>query len=345
MKLFNSIFVLILLSGVLSTNVQTEQLDQLRNDVNFLLWNRHRNNYLYKDAIIHQDIYAALSRGIIEKVGTPAGWNDNYPVWNKRNILNIGVGVQGNGQGLKINVPEGFDVLWVRVLNDRWTTFRITGDTQSGQDQGEPEKYACGHRNLNEYSPDGAAPDSFHTVHMWCQMPVRFNAMNGTMLYSGINSDSWISGIAFGKNLWGHVRNSAVAYHWQLNGGDALRWHTHNWNNDQLASLDAGAFRTMRVPVVPNGKDKMLYFVEHNNNWIGVMHGEVWVGENKVGRFRTTYQNAFATHYNSKQYCRYIAVLVRKEIIDANAKFLDLRVDMSMSDHHIHIREAGTHDA
>jgi hypothetical protein len=31
------------------------------------------------------------------------------------------------------------------------------------------------------------------------------------MLYSV--DDGWISGIAFSKNLWGHAKNSAIAYY------------------------------------------------------------------------------------------------------------------------------------
>jgi hypothetical protein len=29
------------------------------------------------------------------------------------------------------------------------------------------------------------------------------------------------------------------------------------------------------VPVVPNGKNKILYIIEHNNNWEGTMHKDV----------------------------------------------------------------------
>jgi hypothetical protein len=32
--------------------------------------------------------------------------------------------------------------------------------------------------------------------------------------------DCWISGLGFGKNIWSHAYNNAIAYHWGINGGD-----------------------------------------------------------------------------------------------------------------------------
>ena len=31
------------------------------------------------------------------------------------------------------------------------------------------------------------------------------------------------------------------------------------------------------VSVVPSGKDKLFYIVEHNNNWVGSMHKSIKV--------------------------------------------------------------------
>ena len=38
-------------------------------------------------------------------------------------------------------------------------------------------------------------------------------------LSSYIDSDSWITGIAFGKNIWNHASNSAYNYYRAFNGG------------------------------------------------------------------------------------------------------------------------------
>jgi hypothetical protein len=320
---------------------QESRTKKLESGLNFLLYNNERNNHMYKEAIVHQDIFDAFHRGIVEKHGNPGGWHETHPIWHKRHILRFGHQRVSSRAGLQVNVPEGgYDVLWVRVLNDRWFNMRVR--SLDDQDHSQVEKYACGHRSLNEYSPDGGAPDSMWNIHMWCQVPLR--RPGAYLLQSEIHSDSWISGIAFGRNLWGHARNSAVAYHWAINGGTNLKWHTHDWNRDQLASIELGAIRTLMVPVVPNGRDKLVYLVEHNNNWTGTMHGSVWIGSQKVDRFRTTWNNAFATHYNSKFYDRYMATVVPAHLIEQDAKFLELRIDMTMSNHHIHIREAGTHD-
>jgi hypothetical protein len=290
--------------------------------------------------IIHQDIFDAYHRGIVEKLGNPRLWHETHPLWHKRHILRFGNGRVSGRAGLRVDVPQGYDTLWVRVLNDRWFHMRVRG--VEDHEHSAVEKYTAGHRCLNEFSPDGAAPDSYHRLHMWVNVPLRYPGKYDLM--SEIHSDSWISGIAFTTNPWNMARNSAVGYHWGVNGGTKLRWHTHNWNNDNLASLDAGAVRTLMVPVIYSGRDKLVYMVEHNNNWIGTMHADVRVGGEMIERFRTTYNNAFATHYNSKFYDRYIAARIPAHLIQPGQKFVELRVNMAMSDHHIHIREAGTHD-
>jgi hypothetical protein len=48
-------------------------------------------------------------------------------------------------------------------------------------------------------------------------MPLRKSG--GYIVHSDKYSDDWISGIAFSKNIWNHAKNSAVAYHWAINGG------------------------------------------------------------------------------------------------------------------------------
>jgi hypothetical protein len=49
-------------------------------------------HYMYKDAIIHQEVFEALNQLIIQKIGNPGGWDESsYKVnpWNQRKILKI----------------------------------------------------------------------------------------------------------------------------------------------------------------------------------------------------------------------------------------------------------------
>ena len=181
-----------------------------------------------------------------------------------------------------------------------------------------------------------------HRVHMWCQISTRRAGKLG--IYSEKNSDSWISGVGFSKNLWNHTRNSAVAYHWAINGGTASGWSSENWNSDQLAFLTAGQVLELRVPVIPSDQDKLVYIVEHNSAWLGTMHAGVWVNGVPIERFRTTYDNPFSRHYNSKFYDKYIAARIPANLIKSEDTFITLRVDMTFSDNHLHFREIGTHD-
>ena len=120
------------------------------------------------------------------------------------------------------------------------------------------------------------------------------------MLYSVSDTGAWLSGIAFGKTLWNHVKNSAKAYVLALNGGTNLEWDSV-YKNDQLAKIPAGKVSELKVPVVPSGKDKIVYLTEYNADWFGTMHGSLTIKGRNVERFRTGYvNNPFATHINSK---------------------------------------------
>jgi len=55
-------------------------------------------------------------------------------------------------------VPEGYDVLWVRILNDKIASFRISPADPAGADPDDlNEVYVGGKRNSTEIAPDGGA--------------------------------------------------------------------------------------------------------------------------------------------------------------------------------------------
>ncbi len=298
------------------------------------------HNFMYLSAKVYQNIKYAFMRGIISKEGSPRGWYTRLPVWNKRQMIRFGLGRNSYG-GLKVNVPLGHDVLWLRIPNERW--FNVKVEAEEDKSNEDVEHYASGFRNLNEISPDGSVPDSYWNVHKWVPIPLRFQGK--ITLLCANRGDCFISGIAFGKNLHGHAMNSAIAYHWGINGGSAIPGGSANWNNDQLSQIPAGRTSVLKVPVFANGYDKLLYIVEHNSNWVGTMYTKITVNGRKVGRLRTSYQNAFSTHFNSKFYHRYIATFIPHDIIDPHQKFLHVVVQMRYQNRPIYFREIGTHDA
>jgi len=304
---------------------------------------------MYHDAMIFQDVFNAMDSNIIRKIGNPAGWDSTSYAqnpWNGKRILRIGGGVNTNGNGVIVSIPQGYDVLWIQILKDRWTTFRAlpynTNAVANFQDW--TEIYAGGFRNLNEIAPDGGATDSFWNVHKWMPIPIRQGAQQ-YHLYTDQNSDGWISGIAYGKNIWNHAQQSAIAFQWKLNPqtGD-IGWNSQNWNNDQLGQWNLGQAPEVSVPVVPSGKDKLIYIILHNDNWVGTMHGNVFINGVQIDRFRTSYSNPFATHFNSKLYDRYMATRIPASMIQSTDKFVRLKIDMTNTNNHLYFREMGTHD-
>ncbi len=110
---------------------------------------------------------------MINKLGNPAGWDDqsfrNRP-HESRKILNIGTAVQDNGNGILVKIPQGYNVLWLRVINERENVYRVA---HVNYQEEQIEKYACFGRGLNEISPDGTTSDSYDYLHKWCPIPLR----------------------------------------------------------------------------------------------------------------------------------------------------------------------------
>ena len=314
-----------------------DEFDQMKNSI-------ENKNHLYREAIIYDNIISAYEGGIISKSGNPIGWDDlshRKNPWNSKLMLKIGSNSQQNEAGIKVTIPDNYDVLWIRVHNDAhiWNIFRVI--YADGNKEILP-KYAAGQRGLNEISPDGGSSDTYGYFHMWVPIPV---IRSGTIvIHSDYPHSHWISGIAFGKNLWGHAKNSGVAYHWAINGGSKINFEFENWNNDILVNIPHGVISELIVPVVSNGKDKLLYLVEHNNNWNGLMHTAVSVNGVSIERFRTSYSNPFAVHYNSKSFDRYAAAKIPKDLIKNGDSVVSVKIDMTFQNQDIYIREMGTHD-
>ena len=75
-------------------------------------------------------------------------------------MLCIGIGFDGIRQnGLLINPPIGYNVLWVRIPSDKYESFRLSQYNTTGTDYYDlNEIYSGGLRFLNNISPDGGGP-------------------------------------------------------------------------------------------------------------------------------------------------------------------------------------------
>ena len=302
-----------------------------------------KDNMYDGNATIYQNLYTAMSNNVIKQSGNASSWDStsySSAKWNGQLAINIGDNNQ-YPNGLTVNVPNGMTLLWVRIFNDRWACMALYNS--SGTNLGV---YASGFRNLNNTDPNGCATDANWGLHKWIPIPI---PTVGTYVLVGVNingnqGDNWISGIAFSTNPWNHAMNSAVAYHWGLNGGSSNFWNNQNWNNDQLAQINTGVTTTFYVPVVPSGNDKLVYIVEYNDNWVGTQHTSVTANGTAIERLKTTYMNPFATHHNSKAYMKYIAARIPSSLIKPTDTFVVIAVSMANNDNIIYFREIGTHD-
>jgi hypothetical protein len=320
----------------------------------FVATNPMTNRMYPNDALIYQDIFAARDAGAIKKFGNPVyddtTWTRSNP-WNLRPIIKFGAnGNTADGNGALVTVPAGYNTAWVRVLGERWNTIQAVFQDGAKENLG---RWVGGFRSLNNFAPDGATADGAWVgrdhkdfpgvmAHEW--LPIAAGRSGQLLLTAKdqTNAEFWISGLAFSRNPWSHAAQSAVAYYWASNGGTAVGWNSECWQHDVLAMINAGTKPIMKVPVLPSGRDKLLYIIEHNNNWVGAMHEGITVNGMAIERFTTTYDNPFARHWNSKCYERYLAARIPKELIQN--RYLDVQIDLSLQPNNLNFREMGTHD-
>jgi hypothetical protein len=299
------------------------------------------------DPVVYQDIFEAKEKGAIAKLGNPVYDDTTHSkkLWNDRRIIKYGGNNEKDGNGAKVIIPEGYNTVWVRVLGDRWTVIHAYFLDGRKEDLG---LWPGGWRSANSYCPDGSLSDGCMIAHQWLPIPAGRAGEVALIAKPHTGGDFWLSGLAFSRNPWAHAVQSAIGYHWALNGGNGTiydqKHNWHNWKGDSLSKINPRTNLELKVPVVPSGRDKLLYLVEHNNDWNGCMHTGITVNGQKIERFMATYDNPFARHWNSKFYERYIAARIPAGLIPANARWLSVRIDMSKQDQGIHFREIGTHD-
>ncbi len=318
------------------------------------------NDRMYpSDALIYQEIFAARDSGAIRLVGNAPYDDHTYAggsLWARRHIIKFGSGNDPDGSGALVTIPAGYTTVWVRVLGDRWNVIKAKYADGAAEDVGT---FIGGLRSLNSYCPDGSTADGCWigddawgnkgvgvVAHQWVPIPAGRPGQLVLTSKPSTSHDFWISGLAFSRNPWGHATQHALGYPWAVNGGvaNAVAWDNANWNRDVLSKILPQTKPLLKVPVVPTGRDKLLYAVDHNDNWACSLHVGITVNGEAIERFVTTYDNPFARHWNSKFYERYLAARIPARLTQG-LRFLDVQIDMMMQDNsNFYFREMGTHD-
>ena len=151
---------------------------------------------------------------------------------------------------------------------------------------------------------------------------------------------------------WGGAKGSEPG---QLNSPAGIAFdsadniYVADWYNHRIQKFSRGG-PVLQVPVIPNGRDKLLYLVNapqlkdetaYDN---GLQLTGIRVNGQPVERFLATYDNPFARYWNSRPGCNYNAALVPAEMIPSGARFLSVEIDLSKQADDIKFREVGTHD-
>ena len=260
---------------------------------------------------------------------------------------------------VRVPTNKNYNTVWLRVTNDRWNVFGVRSDKL---DAAKYNVFTAGNRNLINMAPDGGLPDGTQWRHKW--VPIRLDEYIFTsatdsykeyQIFGGnkiaanqVVGDTWISGIAFSTNPWNHNSVSALGIHWKVNGGDALNWHTHDWNRDNLAFFPANTSKNFYLPAITqiNGLDKLIYFIGHNDNWQNGIIKSIKINGIEIERIRTTYDNPFARHFNSAMYSNYLAARIPANVFYGalSSGKIKVTVDTTDSDTSFYFREIGIHD-
>ena len=308
-----------------------------------------QNMYLPNQCIIYDNLTEVKGTVFNPSLGSTFS---SIAKWNGKDIYMI----NGCGNYCAFNTeitapPSGsanydFTVLWVRVLSDRNNSFVVSTPKMT-------IKFASGGRILNNISPNGAVGDAMWNVFEWVPVPILLDSTRIIKLAQyNCDSGSWISGLAFSTNPWNHKRISALELYWNVNQGInqiiapvGAVWGG-GWNNDEYIQVPAGQTVRFVIPIVVSGRTKMFYMVMNNDVWSEAIQNVSIVsasgGSLTPITMMTTFENPFATHFNSKPFQRYFGGIIDKTLIDASG-FITMSIT-APSATVINFREMGTHD-
>ena len=193
--------------------------------------------------LIYEDIFVALDRGVIAKLGNPRledDWNVRHTAakpYRGRPLLQLGSSNDSDGNGAVVTVPEGYNTLWLRVHGGGGSAglkaYFLDG-------AGEALGHWSGAQRPYQVCPDGSLPDNAGAKegydHQWLAIPV---GRSGKVALISQQSDGyvWYSGVAFSRNPWAHAAQSARGYALGFNGSRGVTWHSAQSFGDQAGSI------------------------------------------------------------------------------------------------------------
>lgn len=311
-----------------------------------------------------------------------------------------------NSVGFKITIPKNLpftcQVIWIQVplYNTglgKNRSFRATYTDINDIDPNLDVVYST-HKSgyTNYYMPDGSDYNSINSFNyyeytQWVPIPINYSQMDASgSLYlrrnrtevrdSTINSLFMISGIAFTTNPWNCCKIPAFCIHYNLNQNPnyddnniSNQSTTYNYDNvTDYVTIDSTLFYT-KIPIINNGKDKLLYLNIVNYETVNINLASVYVCNTdpnlsnlllknsifeqtnnyttlvnnnlvqKLNNFATSYDNPFARFFNSHKNNRYIATIIPSNMITNNFIFVVLQSQITTGSS-LSIREIGTHD-
>jgi len=333
------------------------------NDFMMFISKLSKNNYMYSSDPQNYIIFNNLPNSLapsqnqltssqpFAKYGNPYGFDStkysNGNLFYGSTLLILGVNGTIN-DGLVIKVPKNNTVLWVRILNDRNSILQLY--SLNNDNNNNYGVFASGYRNVNNMAPDGSGNDMYTQYHVW--IPIRLTNSNINtdrkyVLYNpGTTSDGTISGIAFSTNPWNHASCCSYTNFLGSNGDDTLYDYTTVFNYDLSVGIGFGgkSITKLKVPVVYSGKDKLVYLIEGGAYTVTNAHTGLTVNNKQIERFKTTYDNPFSRHFNSKPFQRYVAAKIPASSISQGDLFITLAINMQNQNAEYFFREVGTHD-
>lgn len=291
--------------------------------------NKQYSNYMYSSEglIVYDDIFLALEASEFGMFGNPSGWDATTyrtnPYFGKMLLCILN---KNKNEGIILKTKDkSYTLLWLRVPSDMVSIFAIFELNDQNQVTLESwEKF--GASQANQIAPDGGPAET--PSHLWISIPLRNHS--NYLIKTEENSKGWISGMALGQNLWNHVKNSADLFLVE-NSGVVM---------DEDKNVYIYSYGVLQVPVIPNGKDKILYFAGVS----GEDHKKIVINGKNGERLREDFgRDVFAGHYSKNLY---LATKIKKEWIGEGNRTVqvEIYVDPGEIRSGFYFLEVGTHD-